>query len=129
MPPPTTITSRLRSGRIPRSLADPAVALLEEAWRSRGDPTADLGYVRATRYEFENIEVDVDRYELRRDGRPVDVERQVFDVLLYLIAHRDRVVPKTELLDQVWGDRFVGESALASRVKAARRAVGDDGSA
>ena len=55
------------------------------------------------------------------------VERQVFDVLAYLIAHRDRVVAKTELLDNVWGDRFVSESALSSRIKAARRAVGDDG--
>lgn len=55
------------------------------------------------------------------------MERQVFDVLAYLIAHSDRVVPKEELLDQVWGDRFVSESALTSRIKAARRALGDDG--
>jgi pimeloyl-ACP methyl ester carboxylesterase len=57
----------------------------------------------------------------------VHVERQVFDVLAYLIAHRDRVVTKTELLDNVWGDRFVSDSALSSRIKAARRAVDDDG--
>ena len=38
----------------------------------------------------------------------------MFDVLLYLIRHRDRVVTKAELLDNVWGDRFVSESALAS---------------
>lgn len=57
----------------------------------------------------------------------VPIEPQVFDVLRYLIDHRDRVVPKTELLDNIWGDRFVSESALTSRVKAARRAVGDDG--
>ena len=57
------------------------------------------------------------------------VEPQVFDVLVYLIRHRQRVVPKSELLDNVWGDRFVSESALASRLKSARRAVGDDGSA
>jgi len=53
----------------------------------------------------------------------------VFDVLVHLIRHRDRVVTKTELLDTVWGDRFVSESALASRLKSARRAIGDDGSA
>ena len=53
----------------------------------------------------------------------------MFDVLAHLIPHRDRVVPKTELLDEVWGDRFVSESALTSRVKSARRAVGDDGAA
>ncbi|MET0147305.1 MAG: alpha/beta fold hydrolase [Ilumatobacteraceae bacterium] len=57
------------------------------------------------------------------------VEPQVFDVLLYLVRHRDRVVTKAELLDNVWGDRFVSESALASRLKSARRGVGDDGSA
>ena len=51
----------------------------------------------------------------------------MFDVLLYLIRHRDRVVTKAELLDNVWGDRFVSESALASRLKSARRGVGDDG--
>ena len=53
----------------------------------------------------------------------------MFDVLVHLIRHRDRVVTKTELLDTVWGDRFVSESALASRLKSARRGVGDDGSA
>ena len=52
----------------------------------------------------------------------------MFDVLVHLIRHRDRVVTKVELLDTVWGDRFVSESALASRLKSARRAVGDDGS-
>ena len=54
---------------------------------------------------------------------------QVFDVLVYLITNRDRVVPKTELLDGVWGDRFVSESALTSRIRSARQAVGDDGDA
>ena len=47
----------------------------------------------------------------------------------YLVDHRDRVVTKPELLDAVWGDRFVSESALTSRIKAARQAVGDDGAA
>ena len=50
-------------------------------------------------------------------------------MLVHLIRHRERVVTKTELLDTVWGDRFVSESALASRLKSARRAVGDDGAA
>ena len=79
------------------------------------------------RYEFEDFELDTDAFELRRAGEPVRVERQVFDVLLHLVRHRDRVVTKEELLDEVWGDRFVSESALTSRLKAARRALGDDG--
>jgi len=44
-----------------------------------------------------------------------------------LVRERHRVVPKEELLDTVWGNRFVSESALTSRVKAARQAIGDDG--
>ncbi|MFD9702586.1 alpha/beta fold hydrolase [Lentzea sp. NPDC059081] len=79
------------------------------------------------RYEFEDYSLDPARLELRRGGERLHVEPQVFRVLLHLLRHRDRVVPRTELLDSVWGDRFVSDSALASRVKAARRAVGDNG--
>ena len=81
------------------------------------------------RFTFEDCELDLGRYEVRRDGDVVAVEPQVFDVLVHLVRHRDRVVSKEELLDEVWGDRFVSESALTSRIKAARRAIGDDGTA
>src|SRR5262245_54088890 len=80
-------------------------------------------------YAFDDCELDLDRFELRRGGRPRPIEPQVFDVLAVLIRERRRVVPKDELLDTIWGDRFVSESALTSRVKAARQAIGDDGSA
>jgi pimeloyl-ACP methyl ester carboxylesterase len=80
-------------------------------------------------YMFGDCVIDPPRLELRRDGSVVHVEPQVFDVLVYLLRHRDRVVPKAELLDAVWGDRFVSDSALTSRLKAARRAIGDDGTA
>ena len=76
---------------------------------------------------FGDCELSVERLELRRAGQVVDMEPQVFDVLAYLLRHRERVVPKTELLDQIWGNRFVSESALSSRIKSARRAVGDTG--
>jgi DNA-binding winged helix-turn-helix (wHTH) protein len=78
-------------------------------------------------YRFGDCELDDQRYQLRRGGVPCHLEPQVFEVLAYLVRHRDRVVPRTELLDQIWGSRFVTDSALASRVKAARRAVGDSG--
>jgi DNA-binding winged helix-turn-helix (wHTH) protein/pimeloyl-ACP methyl ester carboxylesterase len=78
-------------------------------------------------YAFEDCELDPRRLILRRSGQVVHVEPQVFDVLRHLIDNRDRVVPKHELLDAVWGNRFVSESALTSRLKAARRAIGDDG--
>lgn len=78
-------------------------------------------------YTFGDYELDPQRFELRRAGEVVHVERQVFGVLLHLVENHDRVVPKTELLDAVWGSRFVAESTLAGRVKAARAALGDDG--
>ena len=79
------------------------------------------------RYEFADCELDLDRIEVRRGGSVVPVEPQVFDVLRYLAEHAERVVSKEELLDHVWGDRFVSPSALTSRIKSARQAVGDDG--
>ena len=78
-------------------------------------------------FVFSDCELDLDRFELRRAGRLRPVEPQVFDLLAVLIRERHRVVPKEELLDTVWGNRFVSESALTSRVKAARHAIGDDG--
>src|ERR671919_574161 len=76
---------------------------------------------------FGVYELDEDRRELRRGGEINHLEPQVFDVLAHLIRHRDRVVTRIELLDEVWGSRYVGESALTSRIKTARQAVGDSG--
>ncbi len=71
--------------------------------------------------------LDTALFELRRDGQVVSMEPQAFDVLTYLVAHRDRVVSKQELMDAVWGNRFVTEAAVTSRIKQARRVLGDDG--
>jgi DNA-binding winged helix-turn-helix (wHTH) protein len=78
---------------------------------------------------FEECELDLGRFEFRRGGTRTPMEPQVFDVLSYLVQHRARLVPKEELLDEIWGDRFVSESTLTSRIKAARQATGDDGEA
>ena len=75
------------------------------------------------------IELDEQLFEVRRDGAAISLEPQAFDVLVYLVRHRDRVVPKEELMDSVWGGRFVSETAVTSRIKQVRRAVGDDGHA
>ena len=77
---------------------------------------------------FADCELDLGRIVLRRGGEEIRIEPQVFDVLAYLVEHRGAVVRKEELLDAIWGDRFVSESALTTRIKAARQAVGDDGS-
>lgn len=78
-------------------------------------------------FRFEQYELNTDTFQLLDNGVPVPIEPQVFGVLAYLVEHCDRVVSKDELLDEVWGDRFVGESALTTGIKMARRAVGDDG--
>lgn len=75
------------------------------------------------------LELDEDLFELRRDGTRVPLEPQAYDVLLHLVRHHERVVPKEELMDAVWGGRFVSETAVTSRIKQVRRALGDDGRA
>ena len=81
------------------------------------------------RFQFEEFELDDERFTLIGPAGQVHVEPQVFELLRQLIIDRDRIVSKQELLDAIWGHRFVTESALTSRVKSARRAVGDDGQA
>ena len=72
--------------------------------------------------------LDTDRRELRRQSSLVDVEPQVFDLLVHLVRHRERVVTKDDLLAAVWHGRIVSESALANRINAARGVIGDTGS-
>src|SRR5689334_113201 len=71
--------------------------------------------------------LDTDRRELRRGSDPIAVEPQVFDLLIYLVQNRDRVVSKEDLIASVWGGRIVSDSTLTSRINAARKAVGDSG--
>jgi TolB-like protein/Tfp pilus assembly protein PilF len=76
---------------------------------------------------FAEHEIDLRRQELRRAGQLVHVEPQVYDLLLHLVRHRDRVVSKDELLDAIWNGRIVSDAALSSRINAARKAIGDSG--
>jgi len=78
-------------------------------------------------FQFENHTLDASRRELRRGAELVPVEPQVFDLLLYLVQNRDRVVTKDDLIAGVWGGRIVSDSTLTSRINAARKAVGDNG--
>jgi DNA-binding winged helix-turn-helix (wHTH) protein/predicted ATPase len=79
-------------------------------------------------YTFDTgYELDLQCYELRCNGQVIKLEPQVFDVLVYLIQHRHRVVTKDELVERVWAGRLVSEATLNSRMMAARRAVGDRG--
>jgi class 3 adenylate cyclase/DNA-binding winged helix-turn-helix (wHTH) protein len=102
---------------------DPRLAV-PKLVRGGGPPLALSPFVI---YAFGGYELDLARYQLRLAGLEQPIEAGVFDVLALLMHERGRVVPREELLHRVWGDRFLSESALASRIKAARRAIGDDG--
>jgi TolB-like protein len=76
---------------------------------------------------FGDYRLDIERRELRRGAAVVNVEPKAFDLLRYLVQHRDRVVSKDDLLQGVWGGRVVSDSALTTRINAVRLALGDDG--
>lgn len=78
-------------------------------------------------FVFDDCRLDPDRRELIRDSAAVPLGPQVFDLLLYLLQHRDRVVTKDDLLDAVWQGRIVSESTLTSHINAVRKAIGDTG--
>jgi len=80
-------------------------------------------------FRFEDFVLDASRRELSRGGKAVTVEPQVFDLLEYLIRNRQRMVSRDDLLNAVWNGRIVSDSALTSRINAARTAVGDSGEA
>ena len=79
------------------------------------------------KYRCGGFELDPAQVELRTEGEVRPVEPQVFALIAYLVEHRDRLVSRDELLEKVWDGRMVSDSALASRVKTARKALGDDG--
>ena len=80
-------------------------------------------------YRFGGFELDLARAELRASGEPCPLEPQVFALLALLVENRERLVSKDELIEKVWDGRIVTDAAIASRVKSARQALGDDGQA
>ncbi|MEZ5816853.1 MAG: winged helix-turn-helix domain-containing protein [Hyphomicrobiaceae bacterium] len=80
-------------------------------------------------YIVASREVDTETFEVRHNGERVAVEPQVFDLLLLLIENRDRIITRDEIVERVWKGRIVSDAAISSRIKAARRVIGDDGKA
>ena len=76
---------------------------------------------------FSNHRLDSDRRELHCGSTPVSVQPQVFDLLLHLVRNSDRVVSKDDLIASVWGGRIISDLTIASRLNAARKAIGDSG--
>jgi TolB-like protein len=79
-------------------------------------------------YVFDDFELDPAQVELRRNGGLVHVEPQVFALLVLLVENRERMVSKDEIIEKIWNGRIVSDAAIASRIKSARQALGDDGS-
>lgn len=80
-------------------------------------------------YFFEQFELDTTKLELRENGISVAVEPQVFALLRFLVENRDRAVTREDIIAAVWDGRIVSDSAVSSRIKSARQAIGDSGSA
>ena len=78
-------------------------------------------------YQFGDCELDPGLHELRRKGRVSAIEPKVFDLLLYLVENRDRMVSKDELNQRIWKGRFVSDASLSTCIKLARQAIGDNG--
>lgn len=79
------------------------------------------------KYLFSEFEIDLGQQELRRRGRAVRIEPQVFDLIVHLVHNHERIVSKDELIETIWNGRIISEAALSSRINAARRALGDNG--
>jgi TolB-like protein len=78
-------------------------------------------------YRFAEFELDLARVELRSHGAVLPLEPQVFALLALLVENRDRLVSRDEIVEKVWDNRVVTDAAVASRIKSARQALGDDG--
>jgi DNA-binding winged helix-turn-helix (wHTH) protein len=79
------------------------------------------------RYFFGDYVLDTQRHELQRAGESLKLRCKAFQVLAYLLVHRERVVPKQELLEHVWSDQFVGDEVLKACITALRKALGERG--
>ncbi len=78
-------------------------------------------------YRFAEFELDLARAELRARGTVHPLEPQVFALLALLVDNRERLVSRDEIIEKVWDGRVVTDAAVASRIKSARQALGDDG--
>lgn len=76
-------------------------------------------------YQFGTIEIDTVNFCLTNNGDECAVEPQVFDLIVYLIKHRDRVLTRDEIFDDVWQGRHVSDTSLSNHIKSARRVLGD----
>ena len=78
-------------------------------------------------YQFDEFVIDTQNYQLSNNGTAVDVEPKVFDLLSYLVVNRSKLVTRDELFDNIWKGQVVSDTSLSNQIKAARKAIGDNG--
>ena len=76
---------------------------------------------------FDEFQIDTARGELRRSGQVVPLEPQVLDLISYLAKHPGKIITRDDLIEHVWAGRIVSDSAISTRINAARAALGDNG--
>lgn len=89
------------------------------------NPVAKAG----TSYRFEGVAVNRASLRVEKDGQARKLTPRAFDVLVYLIEHRERTVEKQELFEELWKEKFVTDNALTRVIKEIRQVIGDDADA
>ncbi|MGH9942195.1 MAG: winged helix-turn-helix domain-containing protein, partial [Pyrinomonadaceae bacterium] len=82
--------------------------------------------VKTPVFQFDDVRIEPESFRVWKAGRLVPVEPKAFEVLLFLVQHRGRLIAKRELLDAVWKDAFVTENALTREIAQIRKALGED---
>lgn len=82
-------------------------------------------FMEGVSYQYDDVVIETHRHRLLRGGKVLDIEPKAFRVLLYLAEHRDRVVPKDELVEAIWAGTFVSDNALTRLIAQLRKQLGD----
>lgn len=80
-------------------------------------------------YQFDDYSIDTANFELRRAGNKIECEPKVFDLIVYLVSHHERLVSRDELFESIWEGREVSDTSLSNHIKTARKVLGDNGQA
>ncbi len=78
-------------------------------------------------YCFGRYQIDTETCELYQDGSLRKVENRAFEILSYLIEHRDHIVSREELVGQLWPGQLISQAVVNNAITAARKAIGDSG--
>ena len=79
------------------------------------------------KYQLDNYEIDTQQYSITSAGLPISVEPKVFDLIVYLIEHRENLISRDELFTEIWDGREVSDTTLSNHIKSARKVLGDNG--